>query len=227
MSSSDTDYPVWYYIEAGTTQGPVPAHVVRSLVASGRLGPVDQVRHVGWKNWWQVHDAAEALGLEPPAPPPPPQPAPQPQTAPRPQTEVPITAVSIVPVPAASRFGRTIAWIIDLVVLVLLLGVSNLMIEYTPLASLVAVSSILVYLVVLPAAGFMRLGHLVAGLRIVDAETFRAPNSQALAARGLVVLMLALPMLVLAFGSVFNVYLSRQRVAWHDAVTGTLVVKRR
>lgn len=285
MSVAEHDYPVWYYVEGGATQGPVPVQVIRSLVGSGRLGPYDHVRHIGWGNWWRLYEAADTLGLtgapapvvqqptptptQQPMPTPQPQPTPQAATVPMPQTPIPQPAppqVAAMPTPvnqpgvapamayaaaaattydpmamaglapgavvadtgpAASRLARTVAWIIDLTVLVMILVVSNLLFEFAPVASLITVSMTLAYLVVLPAAGFIRLGHLVTGLRIVDAESLKSPHPQAQAARGLVLLLLAVPMLAGALGSVFNVYLSTRRVAWHDAVTGTLVVRRR
>ncbi len=192
----------WFYSVGGQPIGPVSAIALEELIRSGTVNLDQMVWHQTWTAWVPIRDAQQQLGFSG------------------------TTAQASDTSPAASFQSRLLSWAIDLAVLVVVLTLTNNLVGYTPLASLLMVTFYIVYIALLPGVGFDTLGHQVAGLAVRDGERLEPVGRGVYWARGAMMILLAVPLLVGLVGSIVNVAVSGRQVAWHDAFTGSVVVKR-
>lgn len=92
----------WNYLQHGAAQGPVNVEALRSLLASGQLGPEDLVWRPGLPEWTRAGQFPELLAAPAPLPPPPvltPEPVPAPLPA------APVLQISPEPVLPAPSDG--------------------------------------------------------------------------------------------------------------------------
>lgn len=93
------------------------------------------------------------------------------------------------------------------------------------LGAVVFTAGYLAYTVWLPAGGHPRLGHRVFGLVVVDAAD-RPATSEVLAARAVLMVLLAVPCLCGVMLSGLTMRAHPNARAWHDVATGSSVKSR-
>lgn len=153
----------------------------------------------------------------------------QPVLQPTPSGASARTAAPVSRVGHLAGFGERIgSWVIDLAVLVAALFGSRLVFPgYPPLASLLMVPFYGLYIVVLPAVGGDTLGHLIVGIKVRRAEGSDPPSKLAIAGRGIMVLILAIPMMLGVIASAISAAISPTHRTWYDAATGTVMERTR
>lgn len=207
----------WYYASGGQQVGPVPAEVVRQMVAAGQLYGTDMVWRDGMVAWVPLSAVPELL----------------------PPGGIPLGyGVANYGVPEGVAYAgfwlRVVAWIIDAIIgavaAAIVSGVLGAMVsvvglgrsDWKLLSNLVSIAIGWLYMALMESSEWQAsLGKMALGLRVTDLEGRRISFARATGrhfAKFVSALILWIGFIMVAF--------TQRKQGLHDIMAGTLVVRR-